>query len=100
MNNTAAAHLNYIGDSIVGNGVNVSGGAIFANLRLDHANVTIKTEEGKIDTGLSKFGSIVGDGGNIGVNCVLNPGTILGKNIVIYPLREIRGVHEEHEVIK
>ncbi len=100
MNNSIIAHLNYIGDSIIGNNVNISGGTILANFRLDKKNISINTSTGKIDTGLSKFGSAIGDNSMIGVNSVINPGTLLGKNTIIYPLKSISGVHENNEVIK
>lgn len=100
MNQAAAAHLNYIGDSIVGNDVNISGGAIVANLRLDHKEVTIRTSEGRIGTGLVKFGAIVGDNSNIGVNAVLNPGTLLGSSVHVYPLCDVRGFHPQNEIIR
>lgn len=101
LNNSIIAHLNYIGDSIIGNKVNISGGAILANFRLDKQNISIKTQYGsKIGTGLQKFGAVIGDNAVIGVNSVINPGTILGKNTVVFPLRSVSGVHEKNAVIK
>ena len=100
LNNTAIAHLNYVGDSIVGSNVNISGGAIIANFRLDKHTVSVNTGKEKIDTGLEKFGAVIGDGTVIGVNSVINPGTILGKNCVIYPLISVRGVYGNNEIIK
>jgi len=100
LNDSKAAHLNYVGDSVIGNSVNISGGAILANYRLDRKTVMVIDEMNKIETGLEKFSSIVGDGSNIGVNAVLNPGTILGKNTIVYPLLSVKGVHKDNEVIK
>lgn len=101
LNNSIIAHLNYVGDSIIGNNVNISGGAILANFRLDKQNISIKKHDGnKIDTGMQKFGSAVGDNTVIGVNSVLNPGTILGKNTVVFPLQSVSGLHENNAVIK
>lgn len=100
LNNAVAAHLNYIGDSIIGNNVNISGGAILANFRLDKKSVLVRIGDKKIETGLQKFGAIIGDDCNIGVNVVLNPGTILGKNTVVYPLISVTGVHKNGEIIK
>lgn len=100
VSNTAVAHLNYIGDSIVGSNVNIGGGAKTANFRLDGQNIRIKVGEERVDTGLQKLGAIIGDGSKIGVNSVLNPGTILGKNVWVYPLVSVFGVHEDGEVIK
>lgn len=99
LNNSTAAHLNYIGDSVIGNYVNISGGAILANYRLDKKNILIKSEKGKIDTGLEKFGAAIGDNSVIGVNSVINPGTILGKNTIVYPLKSITGVHEHNSIL-
>lgn len=98
LNHAAIAHLNYVGNSIVGN-ANISGGAMFANYRLDKRMVIVKDGDEKIETGLQKFGAIVGDGSNIGAQVVLNPGTILGKHTVVYPLKSVVGVHTEGEVI-
>lgn len=100
LSNATAAHLNYIGDSVIGNNVNISGGAIMANFRLDKKPVIVRINEEKIDTGLQKFGSVIGDGSSIGVNAVLNPGTILGRNTIVYPLVSVTGVHENDEIIK
>ncbi len=100
LNNSILAHLNYIGDSIVGNNVNISGGVIVANFRLDKKNIVIKSTDGEIDTGLQKFGAAIGDNSVIGVNSVLNPGTILGKGTIIYPLKSIKGAHEDNAILK
>lgn len=94
------SHQNYVCDSIIGSRVNMSAGAITANLRLDRKDITIKNGEDRIGTGLRKFGAIVGDDSFVGVNSVLNPGTILGKNTVVYPLSSVIGVHEDNETIK
>lgn len=95
-----AAHLNYIGDSILGNKVNVAAGAVLANFRLDGKSISVKAEEQIYDTKLSKFGAAVGDGTKIGVNSVLNPGTLLGKNCAVYPLTSVRGYHHSESVIR
>lgn len=94
------AHFNYVGDSIIGKNVNLSAGVVLANFRLDKKKVTIKTKDGRIDTGLLKFGAIIGDDSNIGVNSVLNPGTLLGKNSVVYPLVSVNGVYPTDSIIK
>lgn len=100
LNDSKAAHLNYVGDSIIGNKVNISGGAILANYRLDKKAIMVIDGENKIETSLEKFSSIIGDRSNIGVNAVLNPGTILGKNTIVYPLISVKGVHKDNEIIK
>jgi NDP-sugar pyrophosphorylase family protein len=100
LNHSSIAHLNYVGDSIIGNNVNVGGGAIFANLRFDKKEVVVKYENTKIPTTLGKFGAIIGDNSNIGVNAVLNPGTILGRGTIVFPLARVFGLHKDYEVIK
>lgn len=100
LDDSKAAHFNYVGDSIIGNKVNISGGAILANYRLDKKPVMVIAGENKIETGLEKFGSVIGDRSNVGVNSVLNPGTILGKNTTIYPLISVKGAHKDNEIIK
>ena len=101
LNNAMIAHLNYIGDSIIGNNVNISGGAILANFRLDKKNITIKTIDGKkIDTGLNKFCAAIGDDSVVGVNAVINPGTLLGRGVIIFPLKSVSGVHKNNATIK
>lgn len=93
LSKTALAHLNYIGDSIVGSGVNVSGGATLANWRFDKKEIFIKNGETVIPTNLEKLGAILGDDSFIGVNAVLNPGTILARGSLVYPLISVKGVH-------
>lgn len=100
LNDSKAAHLNYIGNSVIGNKVNISGGAIIANYRLDKKPVMVIAGEDKIETGLEKFGAVIGDMSTIGVNSVLNPGTILGKNTLVYPLISVKGAHKDNEVIR
>ena len=100
MSNTAVAHLNYIGDGVIGNDVNVAGGAILANLRLDKKPVRIKSDNKIIDTHLEKFSCIIGDHSSLGANCVLNPGTILGKNSVVYPLTSVQGVYPNSSIVR
>lgn len=99
MNNADAKHLSYIGDAVIGNNCNISTGAVFANFRLDKQPVSIKYNNERIDTGLRKFSAVVGDGTWVGVNSVLNPGTILGKNCKVYPLISVVGVYPNESVI-
>lgn len=100
MNNTHVAHINYVGDGIAGKDCNISGGAMFANYRLDRQLIIVKTKDQQFETGLTKFSAVVGDGSWVGVNSVLNPGTILGKNCKIYPLVSVVGTYPEGSVIK
>src|SRR3990167_6431138 len=88
----AATHLTYVGDSILGNGVNLGAGVKCANLRFDKREIIISYEERRIKTGLRKFGALIGDRVQIGCNCVVNPGTLIGKESVCYPLLNVGGV--------
>ena len=78
-------HFSYVGDSILGNGAHLGAGAILSNLRLDQKSVIVRTPDGAIDTGLKKFGAILGDRAEVGCNAVLNPGTLLGKRALVMP---------------
>ncbi len=84
--------FNYVGDSILGYSSNLGAGAVTANVKSDKTLVTVKTEDSRMDTGLKKFGAIVGDCVEIGCLAVLNAGTVIGKNTNIYPLSNVRGV--------
>ena len=74
-----APHFNYVGDSILGKNVNLGAGVICANFRLDHGEVIVEVEGARFETGLRKFGAILGDLSQIGCNSVLNPGVLLRK---------------------
>ena len=100
LDNAHAAHFAYIGDSILGNNVNMGAGTKLANLKLNRAEVIIYYHQVKIKTGLRKFGALIGDGCQIGCNAVLNPGTILGKNVDCFPLVNIGGVVEDNHIVK
>jgi len=91
LDGAAATHFVYLGDSIVGTNVNLGAGVKCANLRLDREEVSVLWENQKIKSGLKKFGAIIGDESQIGCNCVLNPGTLIGKESICYPLLNIGG---------
>ena len=93
------AHFNYVGDSILGYGSHLGGGAITSNLRLDERTVIVRGEK-NVDTGLVKVGAMIGDRTQIGCNVVLNPGTVLGRNCVVYPLVSVKGVVAPSSVVK
>jgi NDP-sugar pyrophosphorylase family protein len=93
-------HFNYVGDSILGYKAHLGAGSILSNVRLDHAPVTVATSEGPIATGLRKFGAIVGDRAEIGCNAVLSPGSIIGRDSIIYPGTSWRGVLAEKSIAK
>jgi NDP-sugar pyrophosphorylase family protein len=91
-----APHYNYVGDSIIGNGCNLGAGTITGNLRFDHKNILIKIGDEKVDTGIHKFGVILGDGSQTGCNAVTNPGTIVGKNSFLGSSKTHQGIIEEN----
>ena len=84
-------HFNYCGDSILGYKAHMAAGVITSNVKSDKTNVSIRTDEGRIETGLRKLGALVGDYVEIGCNTVLNPGTVIGRNTTVYPLSRVRG---------
>lgn len=91
--NAQAPHFNYVGDSILGNFAHIGAGVILSNLRLDRKNICLRLDEQKIETGLRKFGAIIGDGAEIGCNSVLNPGTIICRNAAVMPVSNIKGYY-------
>lgn len=99
-NEVSAAHFNYVGNSILGNKSNLGAGVKCANLRLDHQPVFVIAQGERIDTGLHKLGAIIGDGAQVGCNCVLNPGTVLGKNSFCFPCLNIYGYVPESGKVK
>lgn len=92
-------HYNYVGDSILGNKAHTGAGAICSNLKSDGKAVVIRADE-NIETGLRKIGGILADGADVGCGCVINPGTIIGKNTSVYPLTSLRGVYPENSIVK
>jgi UDP-N-acetylglucosamine diphosphorylase / glucose-1-phosphate thymidylyltransferase / UDP-N-acetylgalactosamine diphosphorylase / glucosamine-1-phosphate N-acetyltransferase / galactosamine-1-phosphate N-acetyltransferase len=100
MDDSHAAHLSYVGDSIIGRDCNIGAGAVLSNLRFDGKTVSAKIGDELIDTRLMKFGAVLGDGVNIGCNSVCNPGTLLGKNVAVYPLAVVSGFHAEKSMIR
>lgn len=100
LDGATAAHLCYVGDSILGPNVNLSAGVKCANLRLDTREVSIVFEGKRIQTGLKKLGAILGSDVKVGCNCVLNPGTLIGKKSAVYPLLNIGGCIPAYSEIK
>ncbi len=92
LNDAHAAHFAYVGDSVLGNQVNLGAGVKCANVRLDRKEVSVYCDSQRLSTGLRKFGAIVGDGCQIGCNAVMNPGTILEKGAVGFPCEVLSGV--------
>ncbi len=93
-------HFNYVGDSVLGYKAHLGAGAITSNIKNDKTNVEVSFPLGRLDTKLRKFGAIVGDYSQIGCNCVLNPGSLIGKNVSIYPLQSIRGMIADNTIYK
>jgi NDP-sugar pyrophosphorylase family protein len=98
-NGAQVPHFSYVGDSILGFKTHLGAGVILSNTKSIKGNITVKYGN-DIDTGLRKFGAIVGDGCDIGCNCVLNPGSIIGRNTVIYPNVLWRGVCPADSIVK
>lgn len=92
-------HYNYVGDSVLGNRAHMGAGSICSNLKSDGKAVVIHADE-NIETGLRKIGGILADGADIGCGCVVNPGTVIGKNTSAYPLTALRGVYPANSIIK
>ncbi len=92
-------HYNYIGDSVLGNKAHTGAGTICSNLKSDGKPVVIRGEE-SFETGLRKIGGILADGADVGCGCVLNPGTVIGKNTSVYPLTALRGVYPASCIVK
>lgn len=88
--NCEIAHKNYVGDSVLGTSVHLGAGAIISNFRLDRQKIKLHFDNGNIELDTDKFGAIIGDNTQIGCNTVINPGLIIGKNNIIYPLLDIR----------
>ena len=96
MKKAKAAHLNYVGDSVLGNDVNLGAGVKLANFKTFGTNITIEGQE----TGLRKLGALIGDGCSIGCNAVTTPGTIIGKNTIAYNCVVLKGVVPANSIVK
>ncbi|MBP3502600.1 MAG: UDP-N-acetylglucosamine pyrophosphorylase [Clostridia bacterium] len=99
-NNVQVPHYNYVGDSILGYKSHMGAGSITSNVKSDKKLVIVKNGENKIETGLKKFGAMLGDNVEIGCGSILNPGSVIGKNTNIYPLSSVRGVIAENSIYK
>lgn len=92
-------HYNYVGDSILGNHSHTGAGTVCSNLKTDGKSVVIHGDS-DYETGLRKVGAILADGADVGSGCVLNPGTVIGKNTSVYPMTSVRGVFGEGLIVK
>lgn len=91
MDQVQVPHFSYVGDSIMGNRSHFGAGVICSNLRLDQQPVVVRTADATYETGLRKFGAIVGDEAEVGCNAVLNPGTVLGRRALVTPTLAFSG---------
>jgi NDP-sugar pyrophosphorylase family protein len=99
-NHAVAPHFNYVGDSILGYKAHLGAGVKISNFKLVPGNILIEMEGHRFDTGLRKFGALLGDNTDIGCNAVLNPGSVIGRGSIIYPNTNFRGVLPPGMVVK
>jgi NDP-sugar pyrophosphorylase family protein len=99
-NGSQAPHFNYVGDSILGHKAHLGAGVVLSNIKVVRGNVTVEIDGKRIDTGLRKFGALLGDQTDIGCNSVLNPGSIIGRGSLIYPCMNWRGVLAPNSIAK
>lgn len=99
-NKVQVPHYNYVGDSILGYKAHMGAGSITSNVKSDKKLIVVKTKEEKIETGLKKFGAMIGDRVEVGCGSVLNPGSVIGRNSNIYPLSSVRGVIPKNSIYK
>ncbi len=93
-------HYNYVGDSILGYYSHMGAGSITSNVKADKKLVIVRDGTEKIETGIKKFGAMLGDHVEVGCNAVLNPGTVIGRNSNVYPTSCVRGVVPENSIWK
>jgi NDP-sugar pyrophosphorylase family protein len=99
-NNCQVPHFNYVGDSILGHKAHLGAGVVLSNVKVVKSSVTVEFDGRRLDTGLRKFGALLGDGCDIGCNAVLNPGSIIGRGSLIYPCTNWRGVLPPNSIAK
>ena len=99
-NKVQVPHYNYVGDSILGYKAHMGAGSITSNVKSDKTLVTVKFQEECLETGLKKFGAMLGDQVEIGCNSVLNPGTVIGRDTNVYPVSMVRGCIPERSIYK
>lgn len=98
-NKVQTPHYNYVGDSVLGYKAHMGAGSITSNVKSDKTLVVVKGDV-NIETGLKKFGAILGDNVEVGCNSVLNPGSVIGRRASIYPTSSVRGVVPEDSIYK
>jgi len=100
LDDAKAGHFAYIGDSILGSRTNLGAGTKLANLKITGTPVVLKINEKLYETGLRKFGAIVGDDTETGCNSVTNPGTLMGRHCLVYPAVSVKsGYYQDHSVV-
>src|SRR5882724_4309349 len=99
-NHAVVPHFSYVGDSILGHKAHLGAGVKVSNVKLMSGNVAIEKDGVLFDTGLRKFGALVGDRADVGCNSVLNPGSIIGRGSVIYPNVHWRGILPANMIVK
>lgn len=99
-NKVQVPHYNYVGDSILGFYAHMGAGSITSNVKSDKTLVCVHADKEQIETGLKKFGAMLGDHVEIGCNSVLNPGTVIGKNSNVYPTSCVRGFVPANHIYK
>ncbi|HOA55067.1 MAG: hypothetical protein WAP56_00360 [Acetivibrionales bacterium] len=99
-NEVQVPHFNYVGDSILGYKAHLGAGVICSNLKSNSSKVKVTNGTEVIRTDLRKFGAVLGDNAEVGCNSVLNPGTVIGKNSIVYPLTSVRGFVPSNHILK
>ena len=99
-NKVQVPHYNYVGDSILGYKAHMGAGSITSNVKSDKKLVVVKTPKGNIETGMKKFGAMLGDEVEVGCGTVLNPGSVVGSHTNIYPLSSVRGYVPGNSIYK
>lgn len=98
--NVQVPHYNYVGDSVLGYKSHMGAGSITSNVKSDKTLVVVKVKDAPIETGLKKFGAMLGDFVEVGCNSVLNPGTVIGSHSNVYPTSAVRGVVPANSIFK
>ncbi len=98
--NVQVPHYNYVGDSILGYKSHMGAGSITSNVKSDKTLVAVSAQGERMETGLKKFGAMLGDHVEVGCNSVLNPGTVIGRNSNVYPLSMVRGYVPANSIYK
>ena len=99
-NKVQVPHYNYVGDSVLGFKAHMGAGSICSNVKSDKKLVVVKYSDQAIETGIKKFGAMLGDNVEVGCGSVLNPGTVIGRNSNVYPLSPVRGCVPANHIYK